>query len=94
MIIELDDPAAEAIELCQNAICTTKAVLSSDGQSAVWFTVAMDERRRVDVTIATLDRTGSSLVTDTFVGQLPLGDCGCEVGPAVLRADEESISTA
>lgn len=93
MIIELDDPAAVAIELCQNGICTTKDVAQSDGQSAVWFSVTMDEHRRVDVDIATLDRTGSVLVTDTFAGQLPPGDCGCEVGPVALRADEESIST-
>lgn len=93
VIIELDDPAAVAIELCQNGICTTKDVAKRDGQSAAWFSVAMDERRRVDVDIATLDRTGSVLVTDTFAGQLPSGDCGCEVGPVALRADEESIST-
>jgi len=92
VIVELVDPNAVSVEVCQLGRCETKKVGENGGSRSVWLPVEPEGDTRVRAEVAVLDGAGSVLVAETIDAQLPDGDCGCEVGPISLRASERSIT--
>lgn len=90
--VELAAPEVVSVELCQDGTCETRRITEVDGVRSAWFPVSADASRRVRVSVATLDGGGAVLMSDTFDGELPTGDCGCDVGTLELRADDARVS--